>query len=276
MQSREDSLWKSFPRAIQTHEGAGRYINTFQAPFQELPPLSHQEMYALRASSLLVITPPAGRAAPQEGFPTDLAGINLSDWAALVQDMVAGLQVLPPGLSNCLGPQVVTLLQLLEAATGVGFCHHCCNPEPHCRCVGVPRSTPSMSSSQIMEQTLGYGVTPSSSGVTTPSTSQGGMSGYVLPPAGISIWNMPPLEDAIPPRPVTIPPYRPPAGRAGRLRSAMSVRGIVPQTPHMPTPIHQPPLLSQSRPATLYQQLVQPLSKTSGLEVTFDSSASSL
>ena len=170
MQSREDSLGESFPRAILTHEGAGRYINTFRAPFQELPPLSQQEVYPLQACSLLVIPPPAGRAAPQGGFPTDLTEINLSGWAALVQDVAASLQVLPPRLSHGLGPQVVALLQLLEAATGVGFCHHCCNLEPHCRCVGVPQLTPPTSWSQFMEQTLGYGVTPSSGGVTTPST----------------------------------------------------------------------------------------------------------
>ena len=108
------------------------------------------------------------------------------------------------------------------------------------------------------------------------------------PPSGISIWNMPPLEDALPPGPVTIlpyqdvmplgsvtiPPYRPPTKRAGQLRAMMSMRGIVPQAPQWPTPIHQPPLLPQSRQATPYQQLVQPPSKTSGLGVTFDSSAS--
>ena len=91
MQSREDSLWESFPQAIQTREGAGRYINAFRAPLQGLPPLSHQDVYFLRACSLLVIPPPTGRTAPQGGFPTDLAGINLSDWAALVQDMAASL-----------------------------------------------------------------------------------------------------------------------------------------------------------------------------------------
>ena len=151
MQSREDSLWESFPRAILTCEGAGRYINTFWAPFQELPPLSQQEVYALRACSLPVIPPPAGRAAPQGGFPTDLAEINLLGWATLVQDVAANLQVLPPGLSHGLGPQVVALLQLLEAATGVGFCCHCCNPKPHCRCVGVPQST----SPHIVESVYG-------------------------------------------------------------------------------------------------------------------------
>ena len=54
----------------------------------------------------------------------------------------------------------------------------------------------------------------------------------------------------------------------------MSMRGIVPQAPQMPTTICQPPLLSQSRQATLYQQLAQLPSKTVGLGVTFDSSAS--
>ena len=76
---------------MKTREGAGRYINAFRAPFQRLLPLSHQDVYVLRACSLLVIPPPAGSAAPQGGFPTDLAGINLLDWATLVQDVVAGL-----------------------------------------------------------------------------------------------------------------------------------------------------------------------------------------
>ena len=52
------------------------------------------------------------------------------------------------------------------------------------------------------------------------------------------------------------------------------MRCIVPQAPQMPTPIHQLPLLPQSKQATPYQQLVQLPSKTSGLGVTFDSSAS--
>ena len=134
--------------------------------------------------------------------------------------------------------------------------------------MGVPQSSPPTLWSQFMEQTQGYGVTPSSSGVTTLSTSGGGMSGYMPPPQGFSIWNMPPLEDTIPPGPVTILPYQPPTGRAGWLRSTMSMRGIVPQTPQMPTPIHQLPLLPQSRQATPYQQLVQLPSKTSGLGVT--------
>ena len=236
------------------------------------PPLSQQEVYTLQACSLLVIPPPIGREIPQGGFLVDLAEINLWGWAFLVQDIAGSLQALPPELSHGLSPHVVALLQLLEAATGVGFCHHCCHPIPHCRCVGAPQLAPSMSWSQVMEQTLGYGVTPSSGGVTTLSTSQGGMSGYMPPPPGITTWGTPPLEDAIPPGPVAILPYRPPAG-AGRLRCVMGMRGIVPQAPQMPTPIRQPPLFPQSRQATPYQQQVQLLSKTSGLGVTFDSSA---
>ena len=156
-------------------------------------------------SLLLVIPPPAGSAAPQGGFPTNLAGINLPDWAALVQDMVVGLQVLLPSLSNSLGLQVVNLLQLLEAATGVGFCHFRCHPEPHCRCMGVSQSAPPTSWSQILEQAPGYGVTASSGRVTTPSTSLGGMSEYVAPPPGLSIWSMPPLEASLPKGPVVSP-----------------------------------------------------------------------
>ena len=47
MQSGKDSLWESLTRTLQSHEGAGRYINTFRAPFQELPPLSSQEVDVL-------------------------------------------------------------------------------------------------------------------------------------------------------------------------------------------------------------------------------------
>ena len=199
-------------------------------------------------------------------------GINLLDWAALVQVVVAGLQALPPGLSSCLGLQVVNLLQLLEVATGVGFCCFCCNPEPHCRCVGVSQSAPPMSWSQIAEQTPGYGVTTSSSGVTTLSTSLGGMSEYVAPLPGLSIQNMPPLEASVPKGPVVSPRYRLPIGRATQLRTGLGRQALVPQAPQMALPIHQPLPFPRGRPATPYQQAVQPLGKSSGLGVTFDSS----
>ena len=172
-------------------------------------------------------SPPTGRVAPQGGFPTDLTGINLSDWAILVQDVTA----LPPGLSNCLGPEVVNLLQLLEVATGVGFCHCCCNPEPHCRCVGVPQLAPPTSWSQILEQTPGYGMTSSDGGVPTPSTSLGGMPRLVPPSPGLSIWNL--FQGMVPTpwQPGISPLYRPPIGRADRLKAVLSKRGLLPWAP---------------------------------------------
>ena len=201
-------------------------------------------------------------------------GINLSDWATLVQDMVAGLQALPPGLSNCLGPEVVNLLQLLEVATGVGFCHCCCNPEPHCRCVGVPQLAPPTSWSQILEQTPGYGTAASSAGVTTLSTSLGGMPRLVPPPPGLFIWN--PFQGMVPtPRQPGISPlYRPPIGTADRLKAILSERGLLPWAPQVAPAICQPSLLSQSQPTTPYQQTVHLPAKMMGLGVTFDSSAS--
>ena len=48
----------------------------------------------------------------------------------------------------------------------------------------------------------------------------------------------------------------------------------MPQVPQIAPAICQPPSLPRGRPATLYQQVVQPLSRTLGLRVTFDSSAS--
>ena len=128
-----------------------------------------------------------GRTVPQGGFLTDLTELNLLGWATLVQYMAAGLQVLPPRLSHDLGLQVVALLQLLEVAIGVGFCHHCCNPRPHCKCTGASQLVPPTLWSQIVEQTPGYGVTASSGGVTTPSTSMVGMPGYIAPPPGLTL-----------------------------------------------------------------------------------------
>ena len=247
MQSGQDSLWESFPQTLQSREGAGRYINAFRAPFQELPPLSSQEVYVLRACSLLVIPPPPpGRAAPQGGFPTNLMEINLSDWASLVQDVAAGLQALPHGLSNCLDPKVITLLQWLEAVTQVRFCCLCYHPDTNCRCAGVPLLTPLTSWSQITEWTPGYGMTASSGGLTTPSTSLGGMSGLVPPPPVISIWDTLLWKAPIPQQLVTTPSYRHPIGRGKQLKATLSTRGLVPQVPQITPATSTPPGLTSS------------------------------
>ena len=196
--------------------------------------------------------------------------------------MAAGLQALPPRLSHDLGHQVVTLLQLLEVATGVGFCHHCCKLRPCCTCMGASQVAPPMSWSQVVEQTPGYGVTSSSGGVTTPSTFMGGMPGYVAPPPGLtppdySIWSMPPQEASLPEGLLGSPWYRPPAGRAAHMRATLDRQAQaswapVPQAPQMAPPLHQPLPYSRGWPATPYQQVAQPPSKSTGLGATFDSS----
>ena len=67
--------------------------------------------------------------------------------------------------------------------------------------------------------------------------------------------------------------YGPPIGRGKWLKATLSMRGLVPQVPQSAPASRQLPPLPWGQPATPYQQVVQPLSKTSGLRVTFDSSA---
>ena len=143
--------------------------------------MSLVQIHTLRACSLLVLHPPPDRMPMQGGFPMDLSELNLLGWATLVQDIVAGLQALPPNLGHDMGLPAVALLQLLETSTGLGFCHYCCHLGSRCTCMGAYQPAPPQSWSQIVEQTPGYGVTASSAGMTTPSTTVAGMSGYVAP-----------------------------------------------------------------------------------------------
>ena len=162
-------------------------------------------MYVLQACSLLEISPPEGSLAPQGGFLTNLTGINLSDWAALVQDVVASLQALPPDLSSCLCLRVVNLLQLLEAATGVGFCHFCCKPDPYCGCVG----SLSVGSPYVVEPDCRADSRVWSDLLLRRSDHSeylhwryawihGTSSRPHPPPPDFSIWSMPPLEASLP------------------------------------------------------------------------------
>ena len=99
------------------------------------------------------------------------------------------------------------------------------------------------------------------------------MTGLVLPPPGISIWNTFPWKAPIPKQPVTTPSYRSPIGRGEWLKAALSMRGLVPQVPQSAPTICQLPPLPWGQQATPYPQVVQLPSNTSGLRVTFDSSA---
>ena len=293
MQSGDNSLWESFPHILESLEGVRRYISAFQAPLQELSALSPAQIHTLRACSLLAIPPPPERVPLQGGFLTDLLELNLSGWAALVQDVVAGLQVLPPNLGRDMGLPAVALLQLLEASTGVGFCHYCCSPGSRCKCGGASQPVPLASWSQIVEQTPGYGVTASSGGMTTPSTSVAGMAGYMVPPPSLpppdfSSWSLPPPKAHLPQGLPTASQglshvrrsiqVRATVERQARAQLVQGPRGLaqwtqmpptlVPHTPQMALPLCQPP---PGWPSTPYQQAVQLPGKSSGRGVTFDS-----
>ena len=288
MQLEDDSLWESFPHALETLEGARRYISAFRAPLQELSTLSSQQVHTLRACSLLAIPPPPERMPLPGDFPMDLSKLNLSGWAALVHDVAAGLLVVPPNLGHDMGLPAVALLQLLEVTSGVGFCHYCCHLGFRCKCIGAYQPAPPKSWSQIVEQTPGYGVTASSGGMTTPSTTAAGMPGYVAPPLGLtppdfSSWSLPPPEVPLSQELPTALQGLPGIGRSTMIRGAVerharAQRVLGPwaqvpptsvlHTPQMAPPLHQPP---PSWAATPYQQAVQPPGKSTGRGVTFDS-----
>ena len=127
-----------------------------------------------------------------------------------------------------------------------------------------------------MEQTPGCGVTVSSGGMTTPSTSVAGMPGYVAPPPGItppdfSSWSLPPPETLLPWGLPTASQGLSHIGRSIQVRATVErqawaqlvqgPRGLVQPTqtqpmpalctPQMALPLCQPP---PGWPATPYQQ----------------------
>ena len=141
-----------------------------------------------------------------------------------------------------------------------------------------------------MEQTPGYGVTASSGGMTTPSTT---VPGYVVPPPGLtppdfSSWSLPPPEVPLSRGLPTALQGLPGTGRSTMIRGAVERHArtqrapgpwapaqqaqvpptLVSHTPQMALPLHQPP---PSQAATLYQQVVQLPGKSTGRGVTFDS-----
>ena len=167
---------------------------------QKLSTMSLVQIHTLRACSLLVIPPSKERVPLPGGFLMDPLDLNLSGWATLVQDVASGLLALPPNLGSEMSLPAVALLQQLEKTTGWGFCHYCCHLSSRCSCMGAYHSAPPQSWSQVVDQSPGYGVTASSGGMTSPSTTVAGMSRYVPPPPGLppidfSNWRPLHLED---------------------------------------------------------------------------------
>ena len=253
---------------------------------------SHQ-VQVLWACLRLTIPPPTERMPTSGGFPKNLSELNLLGWAALIQDMVAGLQAVPPNLVHDVALPVMVLLQLLEVTTGVGFCHFCCCLVSWCKCMGAYQQAPTETWSQVVEQTPGYGATASSGGMTTPSTTTVGMPGYVAPLPGLtspdfSNWSVPPPEIPLSWGLPAASQGLPGIGRSEMIRSAVGrhakvqlVLGpraqaqqapalpmLAPHAPQVALPLRQP---QPSQAATLYQQAVQPPGKSTGRGVTFDS-----
>ena len=158
----------------------------------------------------------------------------------------------------------------------------------------LPTSSP-QSWSQIVEQTPGYGVTASSGGMTTPSTTAAGMSGYVVPPPGLhpidfSSWRLPPPEAPTSGGLPAAPSGLPGVGRSLMLRGtaernagaqtvqhqgglaqrAQTQSTSMPRAPQMVLPLCQPP---PGWPAMPYQQAVQPPKKSTGRGVASNPSA---
>ena len=254
--------------------------------------MSPVQIHTLRACSLLVIPPSEEKVPLPGGFLMDLSDLNLSGWAALVQDVASGLLALLPNLGSDMSLPAVAILQQLEKTTGWGFCHYCCHLSSRCSCMGAYHSAPPQSWSQVVDQSPGYGAIASSGGMTSPSTTAAGMSGYVPPPPGLTLinfsnWRLPPPEAPASRGLPTAPPGLPGVRRSIRLRGmaeknagAQMVQhpgGLAQRTPTPPTlvlctpkmapPLCQPP---PGQPATPYQQAVQLPKKSTGKGVTSD------
>ena len=216
---------------------------------------SHQ-LHARWACSVLAIPPPTERMPPSGGFPKDLSELNLLGWAALIQDVVAGLQAVPPNLVRDVALPVMVLLQLLEATMGVGFCHFCCHPSPRCKCMGAYQQAPTETWSQVVEQTPGYGATASSGGMTPPSTTTAGMPGYVVPlpgltPPDFSNWSLSPPEIPLSRGLPMASQGLPSVGRSEMIRSAVGRHARVQLVPGPWAPGQQapaPPMLVPHAP----------------------------
>ena len=133
--------------------------------------MQDKQVHALRACSLVAMPPPEQRTPPPGGFPKDLATLNLTGWAGLIQDVAQGMRMVPSNLSMEVYTDSMVLLQLLEATTGMWYCRICSQLTPSCLCSGAYTSVPTETWSQTMASVPAQGVAASSSGSTTSEAS---------------------------------------------------------------------------------------------------------
>ena len=232
-------------------------------------------MHALRACSLVAMPPPEQRMPPPGGFPKDLATLNLTGWAGLIQDVAQGMRMVPSNLSMEVYADSMVLLQLLEATTGMRYCRICCQLTPSCLCLGAYTSITMETWSQMMARAPVPGVAASSAGstISEASTIEVQEPGLTSPPPGLTpfdfaSWSLPSLGA---PQTGGLPL---PSGRGVRRQAAgpqaPGPRAPMPSTPQGMLPIHpqrlhqpvapyQLPAPPTSQPVAPYQQaLLQP------------------
>ena len=97
--------------------------------------------------------------------------MNLTSWAGLIQDVAQGMKAVLPNLSMEVCLEVMVLLQLLEATTGMGYCRICSQP---CLCED-DQYAPMETWSQMMARMPGQGGVASIGGPTPPGTVTAGV-----------------------------------------------------------------------------------------------------
>ena len=185
-----------------------------------------------------------------------------------------------PTLGSEVSLAAIALLDLLEKVTGWVYCRFCYHLGSSCTCMGA--FPPSWS--QVVGESPGCRGTASSGGLTTPGMPA---AGYLPPPPGLppidySKWRLLPPEaptDGGAPAPLRLPGVGRSAGLRGmakRIAGSPHPGGLAQQMPVPPTtmlctpqmmPVQQP---CPERPATPYQQAVQPPKRPTGRGVIAD------
>ena len=220
--------------------GARRCVTLFEAPFQASV-LNDSENNALRASSLMAISPPPHGSQPLAGSTAvDLMGNNLTQWALDVQEVTSYMWWPPEAAVRCPPVDMIGVLNQLEGLARMRYCRSCFGVGPGCQCSAVPRQVSGPMAALWAPPTLSYSAMVSST-ETTASTSTAG----VTPPS-----HLPPRDPA-----VELMDTLPPLTTENLLATAGVGRGCKPQTPPC---IPTAPGLRQMRPKMPQQQAPTP------------------
>ena len=180
-------------------QGMRRYVTLFESPFVDSG-LSEMESNALRASSLLAVSPPPPGMYPLEGLQgINLTEANLTQWASYVQDVASGMWRPPRTAMECPNQDIAGVLHRLENLTGVSFCHLCHALGNSCGCAGAAYQAPhGYGSMALWTPPLPSYASMASSMMTTASTSMRGVSPAAGPPPGFPTIGVPAPMDVLP------------------------------------------------------------------------------